>query len=280
MVLVLLGIAPKPANATDLPDFFVCNFWQDTNSDGFLDDDEYIGIKDSFNSETDSLITFVGYFYDQKGKQIGLKLYEPDGTLYSNKTAEVEFEPTHIHRWWYNVKNMANAATGEWTVKWYLEDELQATKIFTISGTTTKYDLTDDDDWDWFDDWWYDDEEEEPDFFACNKWVDKDDDNKEDRDEYIGIKSSFYLNTDTTITFVSYWYNKQDSIMKMEVISPDNKVWNKSTVTIKSGSTYIHRSEFKVKTLTSKKGFGTWKVKWYLNDHFVDSISVDINEHK
>jgi len=282
VIVVIFSMTPKYTNAqvSDevLPDFFICNQWVDKNNDSLIDDDEYIGIKNSFNPDTDSLITFVSYFYDSKGKEIRLKLYKPDGSVYRDKTAEVEYEPTHVHRWWFTAKNLAAETTGIWTAKWYLDDLLQETKTFTINKPTTTNDLSDDD-WDWFDDWWYDDEEEK-DFFACNKWIDKDKDGVTERSEFIGMKNSFNVETDTLITFISYWNNKKDSVMKIEIVNPKYQVWQKNVVKIKTTPTYIHQSQFKVKTLASKGGYGTWTIKWYLNDKFVDLITVDIKEKK
>jgi hypothetical protein len=277
LAVLLLSILPEHARAVDeLPDFFICNYWYDSNEDGYLDDDEYVGIKDAFSASTDSLITFVGYYYDAKDKNIGLKVYEPDGDLFSTKTTTAEFEPIHIHRWWWNVEDLASSDTGEWIAKWYLEDELQATKTFRISGIAT-YDK------EWLDDWldyWdeYDDEEDEDDFFACNKWVDRNNDDLLDRDEYVGIKESFSVEKDTTITFVSYWRNQKDKPIEIRIFNPNGDIWYQDTATVEYEPTHIHRWWFKVKTMAAEGGLGDWTAKYYLDDAYHTSITVNISK--
>jgi len=278
LTIVIFGVLTFfiQAKADELPDYFICNYWYDSNDDGYLDDDEYVGIKDAFSTVTDSLITFVGYFYDQKGKEIGLKLYQPNETVYSDRTAEAEYDPLHIQRWWYNVKNLANADTGRWIAKWYLEDVIQATKTFMISKPASDYKINED--WlDMFDEYLSDDENTE-DFFACNKWVDKNNDDLIDRDEFIGEKKSFNAEIDTTITFVSYWHNKKDSTIKIKIYSPDNELWFEDTATVEYEPIHIHRWPFNVMTMVSKGGLGNWDVRWYLNGEFMYSITIDINK--
>jgi hypothetical protein len=274
LAVLLLGVLPKHVNAVEeLPDFFICNYWEDSNGDGLLDDDEYVGVKTTFDTDTDSIITFVGYFYNQKGKEIGLKLYEPDGTLYSDRTSTAEYEPTHVHRWWYHVSTLADEAAGDWTAKWYLEGELQATKTFTI--------IKSDDDYSWVDDWLdylSEDENEEPDFFTCNQWVDKNGDGLLDRDEYVGIKKTFYVETDTTITFVSYWRDQKDSKIEIKIFDPTNEIWYDDTSTVEFEPTHVHRWWFDVKTMAQEGGVGDWVAKLYLNVTFHTSLTLRIDK--
>jgi hypothetical protein len=113
LILVSVGvlIGFRNARAADLPDYFICSYWEDTNKDGLLSSDEFVNVTNEFNADEDTIITFVGYYYDAKGKAIGLKIYDPDGTLIRDKTAEVEYEPTHVQRWWFDPSTlMAEAA--------------------------------------------------------------------------------------------------------------------------------------------------------------------------
>lgn len=275
LISTLVTMLPKPIYALDeeLPDFFICNYWQDSNNDNLIDDDEYVGIKDSFSTKTDSLITFVGYYHNQKGKEIGIKIYEPDGTLYSNKTTKAEFEPVHVHRWWYDVNNLANAATGSWKVKWYLEGKVIASQDFTISKPSSS---NSDDNWDWLSDWWFDDEEEDTDFFVCNKWVDKNKDKIQDRDEFVGEKSSFELKKDATITAVSFWRNKKDKKIAVKIFAPSGKIWYTSNATVNTEPVFVHYSTFNIDKMAGKDRFGKWTVKWYLDGAFEKSINFTI----
>lgn len=271
LALIAFGIIPEISYA--IPDFFICNYWYDANDDGYLDDDEYIGIKDSFATADNSLITFVGYYHNAKGKAIELRLYEPDGTLYSNRTAEVEYEPVHIHRWWYDVNNLANAATGRWTAYWYLDDIIQYTKTFTIIKSVSENEWYDD----WFDDW-SDYDENYNDYFACNEWIDKNNDDLLSRDEYIGIKDSFSIEKDTTITFVSYWHNQKGKMIQIKIYDPQGEIWYSDTATVELDPTYIYRWWFNVKRMASEGGVGSWTVKYYLDGDYYSSTIVYITK--
>lgn len=265
-IVIIIGFIPQKAEA--ITDFFICNYWFDSNDDGYLDDDEYFGIKDSFNTAADSLITFVGYYDDAKGKEIGLKLYRPDGNLEISKTSTAEFEPIHIHRWWWNVQDLTNIATGRWTAEWYREGVIQYTQSFNISQPYND---------DWYDDWLYDDETE-VDFFACNKWVDKNNDDLLSRDEYVGVKDSFSVEKDTTITFVSYWHYEKGKVIEIKIFNPQDEIWYHDTATIEFDPTYIYRWWFNVKRLTSEGGVGNWTVKYYLDGNYHTAVSVNISK--
>jgi|GEM_PF-2641049 len=269
-----IGVMPEVSYAqTELPDYFICNYWSDANVDGFLDDDEYVGIKDNFNTNTDSLITFVGYYYNQKGKTIGIKLYKPNGTVYSDKTSYAEYEPTHVHRWWWDVKDLADADTGRWTAKWYLDGVNKYTKTFQISKPVIVYD-----EYDWLD-WWDDyDDEDEDDFFACNKWVDKNNDDLLSRNEYVGIKDTFSIERDTTLTFVSYWRNQKGKLIEIKIYDPQSEIWYADTATVELDPTYIFRWWFNVKRMASEGGIGNWTAKYYLDGSYHASTTVNITK--
>ncbi len=268
LILILVGILVgfRNAKALDLPDYFICSYWEDTNNDGLLDANEFVNVTDEFNADEDTIITFVGYYYNQKGKEIGLKIYEPDGTLYSNKTAEVEYEPTHVHRWWFDPSTLIEAGSaGDWKAEWYLDDELVHAENFILTDYLSESSSSST-------------EETGPDFFACNYWEDKNADDYMSRDEYIGIKDTFTVEDDSLITFVSYWNNSYGKNINIKIYDPNGYVWDNDTATVEDSTTYIYRWWFNVKTLASEGGLGNWTTKWYLNDEYTNSITVNINK--
>ena len=255
LVLTFLGILVRFSYGTDeRPDFFICNYWEDKNGDGILNDDEYVGIKSDFNTANDTIITFVSYFYDSKGKEIDLKIYDPDDALYADDSAVVEYEPTHVHRWWFNPSNMVEeGGAGDWSAEWYLDGELVHTEYFTISELTTT----------------------KPDFFACNYWEDKNDDGYMGREEFVGIKNTFSVEDDTSITCVSYWHNSKGKIITIKIFDPKGYIWSDDTTTVEEDETYIYYWNFNTLSMASEGGLGNWTVKWYLDDEFTNSIIIN-----
>jgi hypothetical protein len=270
-IFILVGILVgfRNAKAADLPDYFICSYWEDTNNDGLLDANEFVNVTNTFNADEDTIITFVGYYYDSKGKEIGLKIYQPDGTLYSDKTAEVEFEPTHVHRWWYVPSTLVSAGgAGDWKAEWYLDGELVHTETFTLTDILNEFssifnDLS---------------ASEGLDFFACDSYSDTNGDGYMDRDEYFGIKDTFTVEDDSTITVVSYWHNSYGKIINIKIYDPNGYVWYDDTGTVEDSTTYIYRWWFNTKTMASEGELGNWTVKWYLNDIYANSITVNIDK--
>lgn len=271
LVLILMGILVRFSYGTDeRPDFFICQYWEDKNSDGLLDNDEFIGIKDTFDATDDTIITFVGYFYNQKGNEIALKIYDPDDNLYSEDSTVVEYEPTHVHRWWFRPSTMVeNGGTGDWSAYWYLSGELVHSQTFTLT--------------DWlgdFTDIFSEDttKSEQHDFFACDSWVDKNGDSLMGRDEYIGIKDTFYVEEDSMVTFISYWHNDKDKYVTIKLYDPQGNFWTSDSGEILLDE-YVYRWPFYVRTMASEGGLGDWTAKYYLNgDYYANSMTVNINK--
>jgi hypothetical protein len=240
-------------------DFFACNYWEDKNADGLMSRDEYIGIKDTFTVEDDSLITFVSYWNDSYGKNINIKIYDPNGYVWDNDTATVEDSTTYIYRWWFNVKTLASeGGTGNWTIKWYLND-IYANSI--IVNIDKKYEST----------------QLIPQFIICNYWKDLNKDGyiAEDLSEFINIKNTFQVGIDTEIGFISHWVGKKGMVRKIVIYDPNNTVQVSDTLTLKSDDSYWHPGYY-TKSLYNSGGAGIWTVKWYLNDTFIISKDFTI----
>lgn len=271
LILILAGILVgfRNARAVDLPDYFICKYWQDTNNDGLLDADEFVGVKDTFDATDDSLITFVGYYYNQKGNEVALKIYDPDDNLYSEDSAVAEYGPTHVQRWWFTPSTMVeNGGTGDWTANWYLSGNLEHTQTFTLTDWLGDFSSIFDED---------STQSEQRDFFACDSWVDKDGDGLMARDEYVGVKDTFYIEEDTVVTFISYWHNDSSKYVTIKLYDPNGNFWTSDSGAIEL-SEYIYRWPFYTRTMASEGGLGEWTVKYYLNGDYANSMTVYIDK--
>jgi hypothetical protein len=269
LVLILLGVFVKLSygQTDERPDYFICQYWEDKNGDGILDNDEFIGIKDTFDATNDSLITFVGYYYNEKGSEIAIKIYDPDDNLYSEDSAVVEYEPTHVHRWWFHPSTLVeDAGTGDWTAYWYLSGNLVHTETFTLTDWLGDFsDLLSEDS----------SKTEQRDFFACNYWEDKNGDTLMGRDEYVGVKDTFSVEDDSVIAFVSYWHSAKGKNAIIKLYDPQGYFWISDSGKIMTDE-YVFQWPYYVMTMAEEGGLGNWTAKWYLDGNYANEITINI----
>lgn len=92
----------------------------------------FTGIKDDFYVNQDIAITFVSHWEGKKGLEAKLKIYEPDGDLYTVAAAKLKYDKTCWFGGYFVKRLHEDGGTGRWIAKWYLKDNLVEKITFTI----------------------------------------------------------------------------------------------------------------------------------------------------
>lgn len=110
-------------------------------------------------------------------------------------------------------------------------------------------------------------------YFACNYWIDRNQDKKIDLDEWEGIKDIFYENEH--ISFVAYFNQKPGTPLSFKLISPDGSVYKEKTLK-QTAKTTVWCQEYEAKDLVNNKGPGIWKIEWYAGSQLVNITFIRI----
>lgn len=116
------GSGRSQATHIAYPDFFVCNYWEDTNQDGLLSVPECSGIKYSYRSFES--ITLVGRIFGKRPQKLSYKICTADfrnvkdggvTIMYDNYCYLSTFKP-------YELYNLGGG--GVYKVVWYLDNNI------------------------------------------------------------------------------------------------------------------------------------------------------------
>lgn len=109
--------------------FSACNYWQDFNGDGLMDDKELVGVKDTFSLH--ERVTFIAKFFNQKGAKGRVRFYSPDGKV----ALETDFDVTLDNHVSMMEINSSAKTPGTWACTWYIDGTHVGTTQITISGS-------------------------------------------------------------------------------------------------------------------------------------------------
>lgn len=110
----------QPRLQMQVPQFFTCNEWIDSNQDGCVELHELKGIKNHFRAHERVTIGYISF--NKKGAKDTLKIWNPQNTesgeisniiAYQNNVRRYVFEPWEI----YNT-----SGAGEYTYQWELNN--------------------------------------------------------------------------------------------------------------------------------------------------------------
>ncbi|HQL64771.1 MAG TPA: hypothetical protein PLS78_02790 [bacterium] len=115
-----------------------------------------------------------------------------------------------------------------------------------------------------------------PDFFACNYWVDRNQDNKIDDDEWDGIKNDF--RSTEHICFVGYFRHKEGTNLTFRLFAPDGSLCREKNLKQKA-KVSVWCQEYEAKELVNYGGTGVWSVKWFVEGQLVNITVIRILPH-
>lgn len=130
LLFVISQLIPDDEPENEVPDFFICNYWEDKNQDGVASHDEYIGINNQFRAH--EKITVVARITGKRGgnlkrivRNAANKIVFEDVKVipYDNSVLRISFEPREL----YNLGGI-----GKYAVEWHLNNNLIATKSFDL----------------------------------------------------------------------------------------------------------------------------------------------------
>jgi hypothetical protein len=112
-----------------------------------------------------------------------------------------------------------------------------------------------------------------PNFFACNQWIDTNQDGLYDANEFQNIKNSFrsYEN----IIFIGRFYKPVGTMLKYKIFTPAGSVLMEDS----HASTFnpaIFGFSSSVRDLLSGGTPGVWKVQWFVEDILVNETLVTL----
>jgi len=108
----------------------VCNYWQDKNGDGAVDRDEFIGVKDIFRAHEN--ITIMAYVNGKKGAELTTQILNGEGKLVGEYESILPYVDTYNHSSFAPGEIYNKGGVGEYTVKWYINDNLVGIKEFNL----------------------------------------------------------------------------------------------------------------------------------------------------
>lgn len=113
------------------------------------------------------------------------------------------------------------------------------------------------------------------DFFACNYWIDRNQDGKIDIDEWEGIKDCFLENEH--ISFVAYFRQKPGTSISFKLIAPDGSLYREKSLK-QTAKITIWCQEYEAKNLIGEKGSGIWKMEWYAGEQLVNITYIKVTK--
>ena len=115
---------------------------------------------------------------------------------------------------------------------------------------------------------------ESPHFFACNRWVDSNNDGIYDFNEFENIKSTFH--SSETVLFVGFITSlPSGSKIRFRLYAPDGLLIHEFTEPTLFKGTLLH-AEYSVMELISNKSTGVWDAVWDIEDEVVAETQVNL----
>lgn len=113
----------------------------------------------------------------------------------------------------------------------------------------------------------------QPDFFSCNYWVDRNQNNVIDEGEWDGIKDDF--KTTEHICFVGYFRHKQGTNLTFKLFAPDGSLYREKTLK-QTSKLSVWCQEYEAKDLVNSCSTGIWRVEWYVEGQLVNITVIRI----
>ena len=115
---------------------------------------------------------------------------------------------------------------------------------------------------------------EPPHFFACNRWIDRNEDGKYDAYEFENIKDTFH--SSETVLFVAFFKNlPTGSAVTFMLFAPDGSLFHEFTQLQVFKST-LYRSEYSAGDLISRKSTGVWAGVWEVEGEEIAETDVSL----
>ncbi len=111
------------------------------------------------------------------------------------------------------------------------------------------------------------------DFFSCNYWIDRNQNNVIDDGEWDGIKDDF--RTAEHISFVGYFRQKQGTNLTFKLFAPDGSLYREKTLK-QTSKISVWCQEYDAKELVDYGGTGMWRVEWYVEGQLVNITVIRI----
>ena len=113
-----------------------------------------------------------------------------------------------------------------------------------------------------------------PKFFACNYWIDRNQDSQVSVDEVQGIKDHFQIHE--TVTFVAIIEKGAGVHFSYTLMAPDGSTYFQDSETARYDKC-MRRLEFKVRDLISEKESGVWRMFWRIEGKLVAITKVTLS---
>jgi hypothetical protein len=115
---------------------------------------------------------------------------------------------------------------------------------------------------------------ETPQFFACNRWVDRNNDGIYDYYEFENIKNTFH--SSENVLFVGFFKAlPAGSKLHFQLFAPDGVLVYEFTQPTLFKRTLL-RAEYSVMELIAKKSTGIWDAVWELEDDIIAETQVNL----
>jgi hypothetical protein len=114
----------------------------------------------------------------------------------------------------------------------------------------------------------------ESDFFACNYWLDEDQNSCISRGEFRGVKDHFRMHE--KVVFVALLKQGAGVNYSYALEAPDGSVYRKNYTNKTRFKNALAQAEFQVRDLVNQKGVGQWKMQWLIEGHPVAITAVNL----
>ncbi len=112
------------------------------------------------------------------------------------------------------------------------------------------------------------------DFFACNFWLDEDQNSCISRDEFRGVKDQFRAHE--KITFVALLKQGAGVNYSYTLHAPDGSVYQQDENNQTRFKNAMAQAEFYVRELVDQRGVGQWKMQWKIEGNPVAITAVNL----
>jgi hypothetical protein len=107
-------------------------------------------------------------------------------------------------------------------------------------------------------------ESNHPKFFACNDWIDDNQDGEWNFSEFRNIKDTFRAYE--KIMLIGYFTTPTGAKLKLEIFAPDGSLFEKLEYSQTRPTSIFHYNQW-VRVMISKYTTGQWQGKWSIEDN-------------
>lgn len=112
------------------------------------------------------------------------------------------------------------------------------------------------------------------DFFACNYWLDEDQNSCISRREFQGIKDHFRMHE--KVTFVALFKQGAGVNYSYALEAPDGSIYQRNLNNKTRFKNAMAQAEFQVRDLVNNKGIGQWRMQWMIEGNPVAITAVNL----